>query len=216
MRRRGREPATRFALVKTRRRRERVSGARDLLTRKRRALVTELFRLAAPALDAREEVGREAAAAYAALLEAWTARDGDELRAAAWPGRELAVEIRRTETWGVEVAEVTDRPPVRRSLPARGTHPGATGPGAATAADAFERLVQLLLDAASREARLRRLGDALARTSRQLNTLEQRVLPEMEERIREIQRTLEEREREEHQRIRRVLGDRRGHPGSTR
>jgi V/A-type H+-transporting ATPase subunit D len=76
--------------------------------------------------------------------------------------------------------------------------------------------VQLLLDAASRETRLRRLGDALARTSRQLNTLEQRVLPEMEGRIREIQRTLEEREREEHQRIRRILGDRRGHPGSAR
>lgn len=206
----GREPATRFALVKARRGRERVDRALDLLSRKRLALVAELFRLAAPALDAREEVGRAALAAYAALLEALATRDRDELRAAAWPGRELEVELRRTEIWGVEAAEITDRPPVRRSLPARGTHPGATGPGAAAAADAFERLVELLLDAATREARLRRLGDALARTSRQLNTLEQRVLPRMERRIREIQRTLEEREREEHQRIRRILRDRRG------
>ena len=207
-----REPATRFALVKTRRRRERVSRAQDLLSRKRRALVTELFRLAAPALDAREEVGREAVAAYAALLEALAVRDGDELRAVSWPGRELDVDVRRTETWGVEAAEIVDRPTVRRSLPARGTHPATTGPAAAAAADAFERLVELLLDAASREARLRRLGDALARTSRQLNTLEQRVLPRMDDRIRDIQRTLEEREREEHQRIRRILGDRRPGP----
>lgn len=197
--------ATRHEMVRMRRRLERVRKGSDLLKRKRRALVAELFRAAAPAVDAREEVAGQARAAYPALLAALSDRGQAELTASGRPGRDLELEIRTTETWGMTVAEITGHGPVRRGLPARGAAPGLSGPAAVEAAEQFEALVELLLDAASRELLLRRLADALSRTSRQLNTLEQRVAPRLEERISRTRRVLEEREREEHLRVRLLL-----------
>ena len=57
---------------------------------------------------------------------------------------------------------------------------------------------------AARELHVRALGQALARTSRQLHTLEQRVAPALRARIAAIGRALDEREREEHTRLRQL------------
>lgn len=203
---RGRATApTRSNLLRARRRLGRVRKGTDLLTRKRRALVGELFRLAGPAVDAREAMARRAESAWPALLRALAVHGEPGLTAIGWPRRPLEVEIRRARVWGIGVAEIVDHGPVRRSLPARGTTPAGTGPAAVAAADEFEALVELLLDAAGREALIRRLGRALSRTSRQLNTLEQRVAPELEAEVATTSRVLEEREREEHDRIKHLL-----------
>jgi vacuolar-type H+-ATPase subunit D/Vma8 len=52
---------------------------------------------------------------------------------------------------------------------------------------------------------IRRLGHALSHTSRQLNTLEQRVAPDLSAQITRTRRILEEREREEHARVKQLL-----------
>ncbi|MEZ4588038.1 MAG: V-type ATP synthase subunit D [Gemmatimonadales bacterium] len=85
-----------------------------------------------------------------------------------------------------------------------------TGPAVTGAALEFERLTELLLDAASTELRLRRLADALARTSRQVNTLERRVAPGLAEQASRVRRLLEEREREDHTRLKQLMGRRPG------
>lgn len=210
-----RRAPTRYNLVRVRRRLERVERGRDLLERKRRALVSELFRVARPAADARERVSEQAERAYPALLDAHTARPDAELEALGWPSRELRVRLRPVEVWGVSAAEISERDEPRRSLEARGTPPASVGPEAAAAAAAFEELTALLLDAASREMLLRSLARALRRTSRQLNSLEKRVIPSLESEIREIEQTLDEREREEHVRIRQLLRARSPGPGTA-
>jgi vacuolar-type H+-ATPase subunit D/Vma8 len=103
--------------------------------------------------------------------------------------------------WGVAVSRIDERPPAVRTLPARGTPPVAVGPAAVEAASRFEALTDLLLEAAPREMLLRRLGEALAQTSRQVNTLERRLAPTLSSQIATVRRTLEEREREEHRRL---------------
>ena len=55
-----------------------------------------------------------------------------------------------------------------------------------------------------REMLLQRLGQALAQTSRQVNTLERRLTPGLTSQVLRVRRTLEEREREEHFRLRRM------------
>jgi V/A-type H+-transporting ATPase subunit D len=122
-----------------------------------------------------------------------------------WPEREIEVEILSSRTWGIGVAEIVGRSPIRRGLPARGTAPSLTGPAAVEATDRLEGLIELLLDAASREMLIRRLGRALSHTSRQVNTLELRVAPDLVEQIARTRRTLEEREREEHARVKQLL-----------
>ena len=85
------------------------------------------------------------------------------------------------------------------------------GPGEGAAAEAareFETLMEQLIDAAPQEHALRRLGQALSRTTRLVNTLEQRVAINLAADLAAIRRTLSEREREEHLRIKRLIGRR--------
>jgi hypothetical protein len=68
-------------------------------------------------------------------------------------------------------------PRLERTVEARGTVPGPTPPASVEAAAAFETLAQLLVEAAPREMIVRRLGQAVAQTSRQVRALERRVEP---------------------------------------
>lgn len=200
---------TRSQLLRSRRRLERVRKGIDLLGRKRRALVADLFRAAHPAIEARSRVEARAGAAYAALLAARAGLGDDLLEALGWPRRKLDVTIEVSESWGVATGSVQRLGPVHRSLAGRGHAPGATGPAATAAAEEFEWLTELLLDAASVELRLRRLADALAQTSRQVNTLERRVAPGLERESARVRALLEEREREDHTRLKQLI-DRHG------
>lgn len=200
-----RTPATRHALLRVGRRLERVRSATELLRRKRSALVNELFLTARPVLDAREAIASQATLAYTALLYAQADRGPQLLHALSLPARELRVELRPTETWGLPGAEISAREPVRRSAAERSPATGAAGPAAVAAASGFEVLVELLLDAASREILIRRLAHALAETSRRVNLLQERVAPALAGDAKRIAATLEEREREEQTRYRRLL-----------
>jgi len=191
-------------LLRTARRLERVTRGVGLLRKKREALVAELFGIARPAADARAEIAAAAGRAYPALLSALTAQGRVGLRPLGWPTRELAVEIVPGSIWGIPVSQITARPPLLRTLAARAAAPGLTGPDAAAATSAFEHLAELLLDAAPREMLIRRLGEALAQTSRQVNTLERRLAPALRHTVAGMRRTLDEREREERIRLQRL------------
>ena len=194
---------TRVNLLRARRQLAQVTQGADLVRRKREALVGELFRLARPAMGARAEIARQAARAYPALLASLAAHGRDGTRALAWPSRTLELAVRPRFVWGIPVAEIVERPPVKRTAEARGTT--AAGAGAAVlAAQEFETLVDLLINAATREQQIRRLGEAVARSTRQLRTLEQRVEPALRARIAWVRSTLDEREREEHARLKRL------------
>jgi V/A-type H+-transporting ATPase subunit D len=205
----GRGPApTRQNLLGLERRLERVAKGTALLRRKREALVAELFRLARPAATARASIADRAATAYPLLLGALADQGYTGLRALGWPGREVLVDVRPAQIWGIPVSELLRRPPIRRTLAARGTPPPSVDPVTGAAATAFEELTEMLLEAANREALLHRLAEALSRTSRQVNTLEHRLGPELKTQRAGIRRTLDEREREEHLRLQRLLRQR--------
>lgn len=201
-------PTTRMNLLRAARRLERVTRGVALLRRKREALVSELFRLARPAADARAEITNAARRAYPALLGALALHGRTGLRALAWPGRDLTVEVEPRSVWGIVVSRITGRPPLVRTLAARAAAPGLTGPAAVRATVDFERLADLLLDAAPQEMLIRRLGEALAQTSRQVNTLERRLAPALRTQVTGMRRTLDEREREERLRLKRLKSSR--------
>jgi len=199
-----RPASTRLNLLRATRRLDQVTRGVGLLRRKREALVGELFKLARPAADARTLIADAGTRAYPLLLTALAVNGHAGLRALAWPERLLEVEVQGGSVWGIVVSRIAARPALLRTLAARGTAPGLTGPAAAAAASAFERLADLLLEAAPREMLIRRLGEALARTSRQVNTLERRLAPALRISVRDMRRTLDEREREELLRLKRL------------
>jgi len=206
---RRRLPVTRIELLKARRDLQRVRHGAALVRRKREALVAELFRAARPALDLRERISREATESAKALVAALGEHGETGLRAMSMPAREIRLELHPAMVWGIPVSDVTSRVVIARAPDARGTAPSLTGPAAAAASDHFERLAELLVEAAPREQRVRRLGDAVARSTRQMRTLEQRVVPDLQSQIGVVRRQLEEREREDRLRLRYLGGRRR-------
>lgn len=204
MRGRDTTPATRSNLLATRRRLVQVKRGAALLERKREALIAELFQLALPASDARAQIVEVTRHAYPALIAAIAVHGLPQVRALGWPSRAIELEIRQARVWGVPVAEIAQRSGLQRSQAARGTAPGSTGPATTDAADQFERLLALLIEAAPREMLIRRLGEALWATSRQINVIEQRVEPELQARITRIREMLDERARDERIRLRKL------------
>jgi H(+)-transporting ATP synthase subunit D len=199
---RARTAPTRAELLRNRRLLGRVEQGAALLRRKREALVRALVPLARPAAQARRAIADTAALAYAAELDALAIHGAGVVAATGWPPRALELDLEVARVWGVVVPTLAALPGWDRGLAARATAPGPIGPALFAAANRFEALAQQLIAAVAREAHVRALGAALTRTSRQLHTLEQRVAPELAATVGAIDRALEERDREEHTRLR--------------
>lgn len=206
---RGRVAVTRSNLLRLRAQLLRVRKGAEIIKRQRQALVTHLFRVARPAMDSRVEIARHATDAATALLDALANNGYDGLRALAGPERAVEVEIRPAQIWGVAVADVERVAPVRRTLDARGTPPGSTGESASRAADEYEQLVDLMIGSAATEVRMTRLADAVALASQRMRVLQERVEPQLVGEIGVAARTLQEREREEHLRLKHLQRRRR-------
>jgi V/A-type H+-transporting ATPase subunit D len=191
---------TRVNLLRSRKQLAQVEKGAELVRRKREALVGELFKLARPAMGARAAISKQAANAYPALLEALAVQGRLGTRVLGWPSRDVTLSVRPALVWGIPVAEIVERGPVKRTREARGFTAAGAGASAAVAEE-FETLVDMLISAAAREQQIQRLGEAVARTTRQLRTLEQRIEPALRARIAWVRGTLDEREREEHVRL---------------
>ncbi|MDH4064200.1 MAG: V-type ATP synthase subunit D [Acidobacteriota bacterium] len=202
-------PATRSNLMRCRRRLAQVRRGADLLKRKRESLVAELFDRARPAVTARAAIDDRAREAWRALWEALAWHGGDGLAPLGWPTRDVEVDLATIDVWGLKVPTLVHRPAVARTLAGRGVRPGPGEAATQDAARGFEELVEHLIEAAPEEHLMRRLGQALSRTTRLVNTLEQRVAADLDADLAAISRTLDEREREEQRRIKRLITTRR-------
>lgn len=203
-----RAPATRSNLLRYARRLEQVRRGAALLKRKRQSLVEELFARARTAVTSREAIDAQARRAWRSMWLALASSGSDGLKPLGWPTREVDVELRAVELWDVRAMEMLNRPTLVRSLAARGVLPGPGEGATQDAAREFETLVEQLLDAAPQEHAMRRLGHAVSRTTRLVNTLEQRIAVRLVADLVAIRRTLNEREREEQLRIKRLIARR--------
>jgi V/A-type H+/Na+-transporting ATPase subunit D len=197
---------TRSNLARLSRRLGQVEKGATLLEAKRDALVTQLFARVRPAIDARRSTEQQAALAYRALLDALAAVGRSDLAPLGWPSRDVRVGVLpgAASAGAAEAPRFATPPTLVRSAAARALLPGQFDPAADKAARAFERLLEMVLATAPEEFAVRRLGRALAHTVRQVNVLEQRVAVDLARALVRVRRTLDEREREESVRLRRI------------
>ncbi len=198
-------PPTRSGLLQASARLQRVRKGRQLVNRKREALIAELFRSARPALDARRRVEERANLAYRTLLDALASRGATNLKTYGWPSRDILVELEQRQIWGISIPELVAHTEVQRTLTSRQSAASSIGPAAAESALQFEHLIALVLESLPKEQAMRRLGAALNKATRQVNTLELRVEPALGAELGSLRRMLEERERDERSRLRHVL-----------
>ena len=211
----GLRAATRASLLRSTRRLDQVQRGVALLKRKQQSLAQELFRRARTAIESREALEAQALRAWRSVWSALASGGVHGLSPLGWPTREIDVDLRTADLWGVRAVELLRTSKLVRGVSARGVLPD---PGAAVTADAardFELLLERLIEAAPGEQTVRRLGDALAHTTRLVNTLEQRVARRLSTEVTEIRRTLAEREREEQLRIKHLIDRRRARVGSS-
>ncbi len=142
-------------------------------------------------------------------LAAAEALDGpDAVASAATIGATgITVSARPVFIMGVRIADI-EYEPVRRSVLDRGY--GLTGTSARIdlTAELFETELELVLELAATELRLRRLVDEIGITTRRVNALENIVIPQLERETAGIQSILEEREREDRFRLKRAKDQR--------
>jgi V/A-type H+-transporting ATPase subunit D len=193
--------ATRSELL-ARRSRERIAlRGHAVLTRKRAALIAELRRVGLEVGDRRAELERAAAAARRALGQAVVA-DGPQAvgSAAIAANRGVSAEVTSRSVAGVRVIGL-DADRVARARTGRGYALLASTATIDRVAEAFETELDALLELAAAELNLRRLTLEVARVTRQVNALEQVVIPRLAAEQRYIAATLEQRALEDRVRI---------------
>lgn len=180
----------------------------DLLKRKRDALIADFFSMVRSVMEKRNELDILGEQAYLFLALSKALSGSDTIRAlVALGARQVGVEIDSKNIWGVKVPEIRT-PPMRRGAFERGWNPQWQSPYLRHAADDFEILIEKLIDVAAQEVRIRKMGSEIKKTTRRVNALEQVVIPRLSMEIGFIKSVLEQREREDMFRLKRLKGKR--------
>ena len=177
---------------------------RDLLKEKRNALLQELVRTAEQVVRSGEELEEHAGRATVALALAEAIDGSEAIRSAAFAAQgQLMLEVTGVNIMGVPVPLIERKSVARGPLDRGYSLPNVSSRADATA-EAFESLVDLTIELADSEMRLRRLAEEIGRATRRVNALDNVLIPRLETQRDYIQMMLEEREREDLFRLKRV------------
>lgn len=208
--------ATRMELLSRRKQLQLAEQGHELLETKRRALLQELMDMAGPLTRHLEGLFEAYPKAMLSLALAEAFEGHPELRSAAVAGgRTVNVDFAEEQFWGLRVPTIRTRD-IRRAREERGVSPSGLSAGVAAAADDFEELLDRLLQLAPLQVRLERLGREVRKTSRRVNALNQVLIPAIQREIDSISQSLEENEREDLFRLRRLKKRRQSGIGAHR
>ncbi len=175
--------------------------ARDLLERKRTALVQEMLQEADTAMQRSDVLQNAAAEASQALARAEATAGPQVVRSAALAARDkLLLDVRTINVMGIQVPRIEQKSVAHSAL---GRGYSITGMSATVdeAASAFETEVDAFVQLADSELRLTRLAAEIQGTSRRLNALDYVLIPSLEAEYELIKVALDERERSERFRL---------------
>ncbi len=176
----------------------------ELLRSKREALVREFLDELKRYVAARQAMRETMTEAIQSLMQT-LAVDGPEVVASAISisQRPISVEAIPQNIWGTKVVDLKSDYGVRQPSE---RHYGATLTSARVeeTTEQFEEAVTAILHIAPMDLKLRALAEDMRKTSRRVNALEQRLLPQLGQQVRYIQNALDQREREDIFRLKRL------------
>lgn len=180
----------------------------ELLRGKREALVREFLSEIRSFKAERSSMLRTLTDAAQSLMLSLSI-DGPEAVASAGLAarRSLEVAVSERNIWGTRVAEVSSRFTLREPAD-RGYSVVGTSARVDETVERFEAALELILKVAPKQQKLARLAEEIRKTSRRVNALEQRLLPGLQEQVDYIRSVLDQREREDVFRLKRIKGKR--------
>ncbi len=165
-----------------------------------REFLTELHKFA----EARGTMNSCLAEAVEYLSTALTVDGPEALASAALACRyPYVLHVQKQNIWGTEVADVTSDYAVRAARD-RGYATSGVSVRIDETVERFEQTVELIIEIAPAAAKLRLLAEDIRKTSRRVNALEQRLLVELKAQVRFIRNALDQREREDIFRLKRL------------
>ena len=177
---------------------------RDLLREKMDALIQEFFHIMESVSESRDKLAKISEVASNSLLVALAVDDSVTLRSASFATkRQLSLDIKGKNIMGVPV------PLIEKVRLSKGTFErgysiiGVSG-RIDEAAEKYEAELDLIISLAETETSLRRLGGEIQMTRRRVNALEQVLIPELRRQAKYIENTIDEREREDLFRLKKV------------
>jgi len=195
---------TRMELMKKKAQIKLAEQGRDLLREKMDALIQEFFKILSTVSNSREELDQVSRAADMALLIAQAVDDPVTLKSASYATRRAAtVDISGKNIMGVPVP-VIEKKRISKTMLERGYGIISTSGRIDETAERYEAELDLLIELAETETAMRRLGAEIQMNRRRVNALEQILIPELKSQAKYIKNAIEEREREDLFRLKKV------------
>ena len=195
---------TRSELIELKKKIKLAGGGHKLLKMKRDGLILEFFELLNKAKDVRSELDAAYAAANEKIGLAKAVEGTVSIKSTAFALKDIPnIELESKNIMGVVVPKI-ESSQIRKNLCKRGYGIIGTSSCLDEAVEAHETLVEKIIVAAEIETAMKKLLDDIEQTKRRVNALEFRVIPELTDAERFIELRLEEMERENTFRLKRI------------
>ena len=195
---------TRSELINLKRRIALSERGYKILKMKRDGLILEFFKVLADAKDSRGELMARYRRAVESMALANTVEGAIGVKSAALSVKEPpSITLSSKNIMGVVVPEI-ESSKVKKNLVDRGYGVLGTTSIIDETATSFEELVEAIIESAEIETTMKRLLDEIESTKRRVNALEFKVIPELTETRNFIKMRLDEMEREELFRLKKI------------
>ena len=195
---------TRMELIKKNTQIKLAEQGRDLLREKMDVLIQSFFQIMTTVSKSRDQLEIVADKAQRSLLTALAVDDPVTLKSASFATRRgLSLDIKGKNVMGIAVP-VIEKKRVSKSVLERGYSIIGMSGRIDEAAEKFEMELDLIIELAETETSLKRIGGEIQMTRRRVNALEQIMIPELKKQAKYIRITIDEREREDLYRLKKV------------
>ena len=195
---------TRMELMRLKAQIRLAEQGRDLLRQKMDALIQEFFKILTPYPSPATSWNRSRRQLDLALMIAEAVDDPVTLRSASFASRRsITIDISGKNIMGVPVP-VIEKKRVSKTMLERGYGIITTSARIDETAERYKLELDLLIKLAEIETAMRRLGTEIQMNRRRVNALEQILIPELQGQAKYIENAIEEREREDLFRLKKV------------
>jgi V/A-type H+-transporting ATPase subunit D len=195
---------TRSELLEIKKKIKLTKSGYKILKMKRDGLILEFFKILEQAKDIREKVNHDFHEAMERIAIAKAVDGAIAVQSAAFALKSHPeLSLRSKNIMGIVVPEI-EAASIRTPMDQRGYGIIGTTVYIDEAAKAFENLVETIIEAAEIETTMKKLLDEVEKTKRRVNALEFKIIPELQEAEAFIRLRLEEMERENTFRLKRV------------
>lgn len=184
---------TRMELLRIRKRKVLAENGHDLLSEKKDALINEFFKIVDKRRELREKLEEVLEKSFDSLIEAQMVMGSGDIESIADGAKKMEeLEIESDNIMGVRVPKFQPKIPEEKFY-------GYTETSVRLdeAVEDFREALEITLELAEVEGKLNRLSEEIEKAKRRVNALEYNYIPKLEATIKYIERQLEERERED-------------------